>query len=199
MSARQEGMKLIAGSLVCVMLLSMLAVLAPPCLATSVVSFGFESLCRQADSIAYVRCVGIRTYVAPDGQQVVTETRLQVVAPIKGTPGAEITLTLPGGTAGERRTDIPGIPRFAADEEAVVFFTKAESNGSPWPMGLQQGCYRVQAAEEGERWVTLGPGANPVPDGLLPKPAGNSRIRFPLDAFVERIQRELSKPPSKRP
>ena len=191
---------MISRSLVPATLLGVLAMSAASlCLATSVVPFEFESLCRRADTIAYVRCVGARSFLATDGKQVMTETRLQVVAPVKGTPGPEVTLTLPGGTVSGRRTDIPGIPRFADGEEAVVFLTRSDADGSPWPVGLQQGCYRVQTAKEGERWVTLAPGANPMPDGLLAKPAGNPRIRLPLDAFFERIQRELSQPIPKRP
>jgi hypothetical protein len=179
--------------------LGTLAALAYQTLATSVVPLEFESLCRKADAIAYVKCAGVRSFVASDGQQVMTETRLEVLAPVKGTPGAEVTLILPGGKAEGRRTEIPGIPRFIAGEEAVVFLTRAGVHGSPWPVGLQQGCYVVRAGKEGDRWVALAPGANPVPRDILAKPTGTGVARLPLDAFLDRIQRELAAPSGERP
>ena len=83
--------------------ITVLAICVPKTEATTVERFGFDSLCDRAETIAHVQCVS-RTSFKDDGRgEIVTRHRFRVIVPVKGNPGDEIVLTLPGGTADGRR------------------------------------------------------------------------------------------------
>ncbi len=168
-----------------------LAIWAPRSGATSVVRFAFDSLCEKAETIAHVQCVSRRSFVDEGRGEIVTEHRFRVITRVKGNPGGEIVLTLPGGTAEGHRLYVPGIPEFGVDEEAVLFLTAPDMYGSPWPLGLGQGCYRVPEAQEGRAQVRMQPGATPLPAGALFKPAFTRPSRpfnVPLQHFLHQIR-----------
>lgn len=168
-----------------------LASWAPRPGATSVVRFAFDSLCEKAETIAHVQCVSRRSFLDEGRGEIVTEHRFRVITPVKGNPGGEIVLTLPGGTAEGHRLYIPGIPAFGVDEEAVLFLTAPDMHGSPWPLGLGQGCYRVPEAREGRAQVRMQPGTTPLPAGALFKPALGPLARpfnVPLQHFLHQIR-----------
>ena len=101
--------------------------------ATTVVRFSFDSLCSHAATIAYVRCTDSASLRDAATGRIATRTRLEVLRTIKGDPGDEIVLVLPGGQVDGHRMVVPGIPKFAIGQETVVFLTAAEAGGSPWP------------------------------------------------------------------
>ncbi|MDE2997950.1 MAG: hypothetical protein OXU79_02610 [Gemmatimonadota bacterium] len=167
------------------------AILVSQTEATTVERFVFDSLCERAETIAHVRCVSRSSYVDDGRGEIVTRHRFRVIAPVKGDPGDEIVLTLPGGSAGGRRLYIPGIPEFGVDEEVVLFLTGPDLHGSPWPLGLGQGCYRVLGAQDGHARVRLQQGTTPLPAGALFKPALNRPSRpfnVPLQLFLHQIR-----------
>ena len=177
----------------------LLAVGVAPCLiqnagATSVVRFEFDSLCVRAAAIAHVRCVESRSFRDEETGKVFTRTRLAVLAPIKGDPGDEVVLRLPGGSVDGQRLFVPGIPRFSPGEETVLFLSGPDDSGSPWPIGLGQGCYLVQVEGEGGRYVLLQAGVTPLPKAPRFKPASHGPFRVPLQAFLDQIRQSL--PPS---
>ncbi|MCE2437978.1 MAG: hypothetical protein J4F39_00975 [Candidatus Latescibacteria bacterium] len=181
--------------------IAVLAICVPKTEATTVERFGFDSLCDRAETIAHVQCVS-RTSFKDDGRgEIVTRHRFRVIVPVKGNPGDEIVLTLPGGTADGRRLYIPGIPEFGVDEEVVLFLTAPDKHGSPWPMGLGQGCYRVIEAQDGHAQVRLQQGATPLPAGALFKPALNRPSRpfnVPLQLFIHQIRLTIPEPSDER-
>ena len=166
--------------------------------ATTVVRFEFDSLCVRAEAIAHVRCVESRSFRDAETGRIFTRTRLAVLAPIKGAPEGDIVLRLPGGTVDGQRLMVPGIPRFAPGEETVLFLSGPDASGSPWPLGLGQGCYIVQAEGEGGRYVLLQAGVTPLPKGALFKPASHRPFRVPLQDFLDRIQQSLPSSPAGR-
>ena len=163
--------------------------------ATSLVRFAFDSLCVQAASIAYVRCAESRSFLDEERGEVVTRTRLEVLASIKGDPGGEIVLTLPGGEVDGRGYALLGVPRFRPGDERVVFLSGEGAHGSPWPIGLGQGCYRVGVGKDGGVVVSLQAGVTPLPEGAAFKPSSHRRFEVPLQSFLDRIRQVLSPPP----
>ncbi len=158
--------------------------------ATTVVRFAFDSLCEKAETIAHVQCVSRNSFMDDGRGEIVTRHRFRVITPVKGSPGGEIVLTLPGGTVDGRRLYIPGIPEFELDEEVVLFLTSPDRHGSAWPLGLGQGCYRVPETHEGPAQVRMQPGTTPLPAGALFKPALNRPSRpfnVPLQRFLHQI------------
>ena len=167
--------------------------------ATSIVRFAFDSLCVRAETIAHVRCVESQSFRDAERGGVFTRTRLEVLSPVKGDPGGEIVLILPGGSVDSQRVAVLGIPGFVPGEETVVFLSGPDDFGSPWPIGLGQGCYSVQAEEGKGPYVFLRTGVNPFPDGPLFKPAPNRRtLRIPLQGFLNRIRQTLPPPLDER-
>lgn len=190
-----------SGPIRSVLVFAALLLLAPRTEATTVMRFGFDSLCERAETIAHVQCVSRASFMDDVRAEIVTRHRFRVIAPVKGSPGDEIVLTLPGGTAEGQRLHIPGIPEFGVDEEAVLFLTGPDRHGSPWPLGLGQGCYRVLEAQDGHARVRLQPGATPLPSGALFKPALNRPSRpfnVPLQLFLHQIRMTIPEPSDER-
>jgi len=162
--------------------------------ATSVVQFSFDSLCETSAKIAHVKCIESRSIVAEDGVR--TETRFRVFEGIKGEVGQEIVIALPGGQIGERRVTVSGMPIFREGEETVLFLSGPDGTGSPWPVGLGQGCYRVVEEDSGGRSVHLQRGSTPSPDGALFKPSSSQPYQIDLKSFLDKV-RETALPPAK--
>ena len=76
----------------------------------------------------------------------------------------------------------------------MVFLTAAEEGGSAWPIGLDQGCYRLQADAGGGRSVLLQAGVTPLPGGALYKPASHKPFSVPLETFLKDVGRVLAPP-----
>jgi hypothetical protein len=162
-----------------------------------VARFPFDALCGQAAGILHVRCLATESVEDPETGRIATISRFRVLEGVKGAVGAtgawpEVALTLPGGRVGDRRQVVPGIPQFRAGEESVLFLTAQNASGSPWPLGLFQGCYAVDIAETGERRVRLEPGVTPLPTGARYKPASLRPFHVELSAFLTRIRQELT-------
>lgn len=157
--------------------------------ATTVKPFVFDGLCGTAQTIAHVRCVESVSLTYPDREGLFTRTRFEVLQAVKGVPGRELVLVLPGGTVQGRRMEVFGIPRFEIGQETVLFLSEPDAFGFPWPVGLGQGCYGVEASAEGTRHVAMGEGV-PLPPGVLGKPATPAHMELGgfLDLVRQRIQ-----------
>ena len=160
--------------------------------ATKVKAFVFDGLCETAKTIVHVKCLS-RDYVQfPDRDGIFTQTRFEVLEVVKGQAGAEIVLVLPGGQWEGRRMTVPGMPQFLPGEETVLFLSEPDDFGSPWPVGLGQGCYGVQMNEGEGRQVSLMSGYTPLPSSVLAKPAQGSKMA--LGEFVAAVRKVLKMP-----
>jgi hypothetical protein len=167
-------------------LLTAVLLAAAPATATSVVQFSFDSLCETSVRIVHVACVSSEPVEAEDGVR--TRTRFRVLEGLKGDAGAEIEIALPGGKIGDRHVGIAGMPSFRAGEETVLFLSGPDGTGSPWPVGLGQGCYHVTVDETSGRSVHLRRGSTPIPDGALFKPIQSGDHRVGLRAFLDKVK-----------
>jgi hypothetical protein len=170
------------------MTLALLAVLSAAVSATSVVAFSFDSLCETSARIAHVKVLGSRSIEVEGGIR--TETRFQVFEGIKGESGQEIVIALPGGQVGDKHMSVPGMPHFTEGEETVLFLSGPDGTGSPWPVGLGQGCYRVTSSS-GDRTVRLQSGVTPIPEGALFKPATSQPYQVDLKSFLLTVRERV--------
>lgn len=138
--------------------------------ATTVVPFVFDGLCETAQTVVYVRCVSNQSAVFPDREGIFTQTRFAVLDVVKGSVGSELTLVLPGGEWQGQKMMVSGVPQFVVGQETVLFLSEPDDHGSPWPVGLGQGCYGVQVSDDGSRHVRMTQ-KTPSPPGVLSKPA----------------------------
>ena len=164
--------------------------------ATTVVRFEFDSLCAQAETIVYARCIDKASFL--DDDRIVTRTRFEVLEKIKGTTDTQVVLTMPGGQVEGNRLHIPGIPQFQPGEELVLFLSKPDAHGSPWPMGLGQGCYRAREDDQNRPSILLQRGCTPLPYSVLSKAVTDRPFKLPLRQFLSQVRRSLSSPADAR-
>ncbi len=161
-----------------------------PAWATSVKTFVFEEMCETAQTIVYVKCLTRENAVFADREGIFTQTRFRVMEVVKGQADSEMVLTLPGGKWEGRRMLVPGMPQFVAGQETVLFLSKRDGFGSPWPVGLGQGCYAVQVGEGRKRQVMLR--HVPLPPGVRSKPAQAQTSHMELGDFLTAVREVLN-------
>ena len=156
--------------------------------STTVKPFAFEGLCESAQSIVHVRCLEKKSLMLPDREGVFTQYRFDVVERIKGDTGQELVLVLPGGHVDGRHLEVLGMPKFVPGQETVLFLSEKDAHGSPWPVGLGQGCYGIAVGEDGKRQVVF-EGHHPKVAGLRSKPAFQNKVA--LQSFLGTIREVL--------
>ena len=161
-----------------------------PVWATTVKTFVFEEMCETAQTIVYVKCLARDNAVFADREGIFTQTRFKIMEVVKGQADSEMVLTLPGGEWEGQRMYVPGMPQFVVGQETVLFLSKRDNFGSPWPMGLGQGCYAVQVGEGGNRQVRLR--HVPLPPEVRSKPAQAQTSHMGLDNFLTAVREVLN-------
>lgn len=161
-----------------------------PAWATTVKTFVFEEMCETAQTIVYVKCLARDNAVFADRKGIFTQTRFKIMEVVKGQADSEMVLTLPGGEWEGQRMHVPGMPQFVAGQETVLFLSKRDDFGSPWPMGLGQGCYAVQVSEGGNRQVMLR--HVPLPPEVRSKPAQARTSHMELGDFLTAVREVLN-------
>ncbi len=177
--------------------LILMAVGWTPVWATTVKPFAFEEICETAQTIVHVRCLARENAVFPDRDGIFTQTRFRALEVIKGQVNSEMILVLPGGEWEGQRLYVPGVPQFAVGEETVLFLSRTDDFGFPWPVGLAQGCYRVQVREGEDRRVNLRLRHTPLPPRIRGKPAQPAHM--PLRDFLAAVREVLNLPKKNSP
>jgi len=165
--------------------------------STSVQKFAFDGLCETAKTIVHVRCIQKESLKDSDREGIFTKYYFDVIEVVKGNAQGKLELMLPGGQVENMRTEIPGMPQFVLGQETVLFLSEEDANGSPWPVGLGQGCYGVSVGEDGKRQVRLG-AQNPTDPTMRSKPGIKKSVGLQL--FMDQIRGVLkTETPSARP
>ncbi|MBL9189255.1 MAG: hypothetical protein JNK23_17365 [Opitutaceae bacterium] len=104
----------------------------------------FPELVAEADCIVRgtVTTVIARAVATPDGPAIHTFVTIAVEECVKGTAPRELTLTLAGGTLGDKSALIAGMPQFKVGDREILF---VQGNGRLFcPLvGFYHGRYRV--------------------------------------------------------
>ena len=125
-------------------LFSLMAALAAPCRAMSVIPPSFASLVAQAEQIARVEVTAVHSQwdEGARGNVIHTYVECRVLKTLKGTAEPTITVRMLGGRVGNDRMEIPGEPSFEVGGRYIIFLA---GNGSVFcPLeGIMHGSYRV--------------------------------------------------------
>lgn len=118
-------------------------VLAAASLAAHVsVPAEFKEIVSDSSLIVRGRVTDVRAMRIADGG-VESIATFQVASVLKGNAESFVSVRVPGGVIGRYRFTMTGAPRFAVNEQAVVFLKRDAGNN--WRLvGLSQGVYRVQ-------------------------------------------------------
>lgn len=122
--------------------------------ATTILPMSLEELTRRSDSILVGKVTSV-TYVQNEVTGYPeTRTTLAVQNPVYGADNlSEVVVAVPGGpTSNGLVTIIPGMPRFKVDERAILFLVNDKERGVSFPVGAEQGVYRIKYDTETEKF-----------------------------------------------
>ena len=154
------------------------------------VPMSLDELAAQADLILSGRVVG-KTCLRDEAGRICSKVELDVRETWKGrVPSGRFTITLGGGTLGDRRVVVPGQADYVPGEEVVVFL-RLNPRGEGVTLGLAQGKFAVRIEEQtGERVLHNlflgGSGAPRSPVGL--QAVGANAGRLLLQDVKRRVQ-----------
>lgn len=191
------------------LLLALLLALGPALRATSVIPPSFPELVAEAETIVRGRVTSInaRRVARPDGQGSVIRTyvTLSVERVLKGSAPAEVTLDLLGGSLGQERLAVTGMPAFNLGTRELVFIQRNGVQFCPL-VAMGHGRYRIQRDPGSARDVILRDNGLPLRDTSavalplqdLPAPlraaqAGGTGGGLSLEAFEASIVAELDR------
>jgi hypothetical protein len=112
----------------------------------------FDEKVEKAQSIIVGRIVSQESRWDTNHQRILTYSKFQIEKTLKGEPAQEMTIVTPGGTVGDIAQDYVSVPRFRTGDENVVFVR--DTRVGPTVLYFDQGAYRVDKSDSGERMVT---------------------------------------------
>ena len=120
------------------------AVLAGAPEAASVVAPTFDVMVARAQTVFVGQTLDVRSQwvSTSSGPAIVTRVTFNVIRTLKGELGGQTQLEFLGGTVGEYRMEVPGIPRFRVGDEDVLFVDERGQPVSP-VVGFMHGRFRV--------------------------------------------------------
>jgi len=130
--------------------------------AISLRHLDLQQLSQQASFIFHGKVVANRVEIDSQSGQIVTYTDFQVIEAVKIPPPLSLapsTYTikqLGGHLPGTQITQhVPGVPRFEAEKEYLLFLPPVSKTGFCSPIGLYQGQFEIQQIK-GEKVVSNG-------------------------------------------
>jgi len=119
-----------------------------PLRATTVIAPTFKELVAEADLVfeGQVLETKARMDAREGGAVIVTDVSFRVLKRLKGTSGDVVSLEFLGGTVGDRRYRIDGMPTFTRGDHDVLFAVTSQRLISPL-VGMMHG--RVRVAHDG--------------------------------------------------
>lgn len=178
-----------------IFLLALAVLLLAPRLGetTTVKRLTHPQLVADAAEIVHGDCLEAAPEWDPSHRRIFTRVRFAVREQLKGEQGAStMELLVPGGEIGGVSYVIHGMPTFTAGEEVVVYATQAHPQSKvKIPVGLDQGCYRIQRADG------VAPAARRDTRQLIlaepgKRPARGRAETVPLDDLLQRIRSEVA-------
>ena len=111
----------------------------------------FEEKVENAAAIVVGKCVSQQSKWDAGREWILTYSTFNVEKVLKGQHTQQITIVTPGGTIENITQDIIGVPKFQPGEENVVFVRNSQAG--PTVAFLEQGAYRLQKNDRGDRIV----------------------------------------------
>ena len=172
--------------------------------AASIVAPTFGGMIARAQAVFVGETLDVRSQwvSTPSGRAIVTVVTFKVLRTLKGELGGQTQLEFLGGTVGEYRMEVPGMPRFRVGDEDVLFVDERGQPASPI-VGFMHGRFRVlEDPRSGRRSVArhnFEPLASVSDIGAATPPARvPSAQALSLAAFEADIARAVRRQPQAR-
>ena len=120
----------------------MVAVLAAPAFATTVLKLDMEQLVRRADLIVQGRVESVYSQWDEQRRLVFTYVSIRVDDPLKGERRQSVLIRQVGGTIGTIQMSVAGAPQFKTGEMTLVFL-KRQDDSTFQVVGMNQGLYKI--------------------------------------------------------
>ncbi len=123
--------------------------------AAQVIPMSFAEMLSAADTVVVAEAIDSRAEWVTTGpnRAIVTRVTFRVTATFKGTERLLLPLEFLGGTVGNIRQQVSGVPTFDLGDRAVLFVS-GELAASPI-VGHMQGRFPINTAPDGTDYVTL--------------------------------------------
>jgi hypothetical protein len=159
-----------------------------PASATVLVPAELGELAREARAIVHGRVVSVEGVWTAGRRGIETVVTIEVATTIKGQPGREVSLRVPGGDLGRYRSVVVGAPVFREGQEVIVFLG-GEGPALPHLLGLGQGVYRVRRdPRTGTALVMPPPVAAAAGAPVRVQRGDPARRTVGLDEFMRQVQ-----------
>lgn len=161
------------------------ALAAAPIGATTLVRADLDTLTASSGTIVYGDVLGSRSYWNDDHSFILTDVRIAPREVLKGTGASEVTVTLPGGSVGDRTVMVVEGAALLPGQSYVVFAGEDDLPGRPGAQTVPahaQGVFEVQKRADGAlRAVSQASDAPLVPDasGRTDAPGGRQGVALP--------------------
>jgi len=160
-----------------------------PVAGATLEQMSLKDLTHESTSIVRVNTGESRSALV--GPLIYTFTKLRILEALKGDPGHEVEVALPGGKVGDMSQRFGGVPRLEPRGEYLLFLWRGPS-GITQLTGLSQGLLEIRDAPSGGRFATR----EPSPDLLITPRADatvkDAGLRMRLDEMILRIRTILA-------
>lgn len=138
------------------LLLLVCALLVPAAQATTVIEQSTDQMAQQASVVITGHCVNSQSQWV--GKTLVTLATINVDDVLKGQPGTQVTVVLPGGVDAKRKIPVamsyPAAPQIGANEEVLLFLSSDSLVPHDYTVvGYSQGKFTVQTNSQGQQVV----------------------------------------------
>ena len=165
--------------------------------AASVIAPTFDVMVARAQTVFVGQTLDVRSQwvSTSSGPAIVTRVTFNVIRTLKGELGAQTQLEFLGGTVGEYRMEVPGIPRFRVGDEDVLFVDERGQPVSP-VVGFMHGRFRVLDEPGSARRLVARHNFEPLVNvadigAAAPAPRAASARALSLAAFEDEIERAV--------
>ena len=120
-----------------------------------VIPMSFPDMIAAADAIVVAETIDSRSEWANTGRSraIVTRVTFRITNTLKGLDRILMPLEFLGGTVGNTRQEVSGVPKFYMGDRAVLFVS-GERSASPI-VGRMQGLFPINIGPDGSEYVTL--------------------------------------------
>ena len=165
--------------------------------AATVIAPAFDAMVARAQVVFVGETLDVssRWISTPSGRAIVSVVTFKVIRTLKGELGGQTQLEFLGGTVGDYRMEVPGIPRFRVGDEDVLFVDERGQPVSP-VVGFMHGRFRVMEEPATGRRSVARHNFEPLASvrdigAATPVPRVGAARALTLQAFEDEIAREV--------
>lgn len=174
--------------------LVLIALVAGPAGATTLIRMGLDDLVADNELVIVGRVVDAHSHWNADGTFIVTDVRVAVEQLLKGSlaEGQEdVTFTVMGGTVGDKTVVIVAGPQLELDASYALFLSRGELPGAPAAVTVRdlcQGAFDVVETAAGARAVSQAAGHPLLADWRGTSQAPGGVLGIALGDFVRQVR-----------